>query len=88
MLRHLAILKFKPSASEEARTRFVENFPNMARAIPQIKSWSIGRDAANLPAVRREPDTPGLLQGVRRPHHVRASRCPVSHLTSSPKQWV
>jgi hypothetical protein len=45
MFRHLAILKFKPEASEEARKRFVENFPNMARAIPQIKSWSIGRDA-------------------------------------------
>ena len=45
MFRHLAILKFKPSASEEARKRFVEKFPDMATAIPQIKSWSIGRDA-------------------------------------------
>jgi hypothetical protein len=45
MFRHLAILKFKPDASEEARKRFVDNFPNMAKTVPQIKSWSIGRDA-------------------------------------------
>lgn len=45
MFRHLAILKFKPDASEEARKRFVNNFPNMAKTVPQIKSWSIGRDA-------------------------------------------
>jgi len=37
MFRHLAILKFKPDASEEAKKRFLENFPNMAK--------SIGRDA-------------------------------------------
>ena len=45
MFRHLAILKFKPEAPEEAKKRFLENFPNMAKAIPQIKAWSIGRDA-------------------------------------------
>ena len=45
MFRHLAILKFKPDAPEEAKKRFLENFPNMAKAIPQIKAWSIGRDA-------------------------------------------
>ena len=45
MFRHLAILKFKAEASEDARKRFIDNFPNMAKSIPQIKSWSIGRDA-------------------------------------------
>ena len=45
MFRHLAILKFKPEASEAARKRFLDNFPNMAKSIPQIKAWSIGRDA-------------------------------------------
>lgn len=45
MFRHLAILKFKPESSEAARKRFIDNFPNMAKTIPQIKAWSIGPDA-------------------------------------------
>jgi hypothetical protein len=45
MFRHMAILKFKADATEEAKRAFLDNFPGVMNNIPEIKSWSIGRDA-------------------------------------------
>lgn len=45
MFRHVAVLKWKPEATEERKKAFLENFPAMAESIPSIRSWAIGVDA-------------------------------------------
>lgn len=45
MFRHMAILKFKADAPEAAKQAFLDHFPGVMNSIPEIKSWSIGRNA-------------------------------------------
>jgi hypothetical protein len=45
MFRHMAILKFKADAPEKAIQSFLDHFPGVMDSIPEIRSWSMGRDA-------------------------------------------
>ena len=45
MFRHMAILKFKADAPEQAKQAFLDHFPGVMNSIPEINSWSIGRNA-------------------------------------------
>ena len=44
MFRHMAILKFKPDATQADIDAYFKAFPGLMASLPVIKAWNIGRN--------------------------------------------
>ena len=44
MFRHMAILKFRPDATEADIKAYFENFPKLMASVPVVRKWTIGRN--------------------------------------------
>jgi phage major head subunit gpT-like protein len=45
MIRHVVLCKFRASASEEKRENAVNTLRALGQSIPEVREWSIGRQA-------------------------------------------
>ena len=61
MLTHIVVWKYRSDVSEEERERHVEMLRRLPGVVPEIESFSIGRDVLRLP---RSYDT-GLTSTFR-----------------------
>jgi hypothetical protein len=49
MIRHVLLYKFRPSATEEERGTAFEMLTALGRSVPEVREWSVGRQAFPSP---------------------------------------